>query len=167
MSAFVVVPTDAFSGSDDATSLQWSLPRRQQRPALSINFPEAAERPQWTRDVIRRLTELASLPGVDPRGSDPMNVEDLIDALTFVRTVMQTTTVSPWIGLLNTGGLQLNWRNNDVEVEAVFDRARDDRVVYVSVGDREWEAPISDGHSLFATVVDRLAASDVEPHALA
>ncbi len=68
----------------------------------------------------------------------------------------------PWIGRLASGGLQLTWHMGDVEVEAVFDQAREDRVIMLTVGHREWEEPISQGESLFATVVDRLSQTHLE-----
>jgi len=91
-----------------------------------------------------------------------MNLDDVIDALRFLGRVMHDDTPAPWIGRLNTGGLQLTWRSGDVEVEAVFDRAREEREVLVVVGENEWEAPADQADSLFATVVERLAHADLE-----
>ncbi len=88
-----------------------------------------------------------------------MNVDDIIEALNFLSRVMREDTRVPWIGRLSSGGIQLTWRAGDVEVEAVFDRARDERVLMVSVGENEWDAPVSDAESMFATVVDRLSRS--------
>jgi hypothetical protein len=121
---------------------------------------------QWLASVAHRLNELASWVGADPRGSRPMNVQDLDSALTFMQLVMRPDTASPWIGLLNTGGLQVNWRVDDVEVEAVFDSTRGDEMVYVTVGDNEWESPADAAYSLFASVADRLSAPDLDRSAV-
>jgi hypothetical protein len=118
--------------------------------------------PPWLSPVAARLTELDALPTVDPYGSRPMNFDDLVDALTFMSNVMQDETVAPWIGRLASGGLQLTWNVGDVEVEAVFDRARGDHVIMVTVGHSEWDASVDGGESLFATVVDRLSESHLE-----
>ena len=117
----------------------------------------------WVDPVVRRLRELVSLPvNWDPRGSRPMNADDLRDALDFLPRVMKDDTSVPWIGLLASGGLQLTWHSGDVEVEAIFDRARGEREILVSVGDNEWDAPVDHGHALFLTVRDRLTTDAVE-----
>jgi len=86
-----------------------------------------------------------------------MNPEDIIDALTFLSHVMRDDTILPWVGRLSSGGIQMTWRSGDVEAEAVFDSARDERELIVSVGENEWDAPAGEAESLFATVVDRLS----------
>lgn len=154
MSTFAVPTNDSEMG--------WALPYAQgeaRRPPL-VHFQNRGGA-GWVASVAARLQELASLPGADPRGSQPMRPVDLESALSFMRAVMRPDTASPWIGLLNTGGLQVNWRKGDVEVEAVFDSARDEHVVYVTVGDCDWEAPVDSAYSLFAEVVDRLSSADL------
>lgn len=154
--------------ANDSSSLRWGLPsplRREEEP-LAVHLDVAGDN-LWLASVIGRLRELAALPGVDPRGSRPMDAEDLVEALSFMKRAMRPDTVAPWIGLLNTGGLQVNWRKGDVEIEAIFDRARDEHVVYVTVADREWEEPIPEAYSLFNSVVDRLSSSDLEQQILA
>ena len=155
--------------ADDSSSLRWglryTLSAQEERP-FAVHLDAAGNNP-WLASVIGRLRELAALPGVDPRGSRPMSADDLIEALSFMKLVMRPDTVAPWIGLLNTGGLQVNWRRDDVEVEAIFDRARDEHVVYLTVADQEWEAPVREAHSLFSSVVDRLSSSDLEQQTLA
>jgi len=147
--------------TNDSSSLRWGKPfalaREEQRHAPVVLHVDASTRSEWVPVVVSRLKELAALPA-DPRGSDPMNLDDLHEALMFIGAVMRSDTVAPWIGRLSTGGLQVNWRCGDVEVEAVFDHARDDHVVYVTVGDLEWEERSDRAYSLFATVVDRLSS---------
>lgn len=146
----------------DSSSLRWGLAyplRREDEQRLAVHLDVAGDN-LWLPSVIGRLRELAALPGVDPRGSRPMDAEDLIEALSFMKLVMRPDTVAPWVGLLSTGGLQVNWRKDDVEVEAIFDRARDERVVYLTVADREWDAPLREAYSLFDSVVARLSSSD-------
>jgi hypothetical protein len=144
---------------DDSSSLKWAFdyPVKTMAPVAPKGIRVGGHFPPWAAPVVARIQELAALPTVDPRGSRPMNLEDVVDALTFLRQVMRSDTPSPWIGRLNSGGLQLTWTAGDVEVEAVFDRARDEQEVYLTVGETEWEAPVSEAESLFASVVDRLS----------
>lgn len=148
---------------DDSSSLGWKLdyPVPQQREGIAIRLGGRTLLPAWLDPVVSRIGELAALP-TDPRGSRPLNIADVIDALDFLGRVMRNDTPSPWMGRLNTGGVQLTWRTEDAEVEAVFDRARNERELVVVVGDNEWDAPIDQGELLFGTVVDRLAHPHVE-----
>lgn len=147
---------------NDSSSLKWATDHgvypKASRPA-AIRLGWRLPLPSWADAVVQRIVELSALPTVDPSGSRPMNVDDIIEALNFLSRVMREDTRVPWIGRLSSGGIQLTWRAGDVEVEAVFDRARDERVLMVSVGENEWDAPVSDAESIFATVVDRLSRS--------
>lgn len=145
----------------DSSSLKWASdyyvqPEASRPRAIRLGWQRV---PSWAAAVIPRIVELDALPTVDPRGSRPMNIEDVIEALNFLARVMRDDTLPPWIGRLSTGGVQLTWRSGDVEVEAVFDRGRDERDLMVTVGENEWDAPAGEADSLFATVVDRLSRS--------
>lgn len=143
---------------DDSSSLKWHFdyPMPERREDVAIHLRGRTSLPGWVYAVVARLGELATLPP-DPRGSSPLNIDDVREALGFLARVMRDDTSSPWIGRLSTGGVQLTWRMGDVEVEAIFDRARDEREIVVAVGENEWEAPADQAESLFGTVVDRLA----------
>lgn len=145
---------------NDSSSLRWGLAdlnylAQPEAPRSSISL-RVEEVPPWAVPVISRIEELAALPMVAPGESGPMVLEDVMDALLFLTRVMQDDMVTPWIGRLSSGGLQLSWQCGDVEVEAVFDRTRGERNVIVAVGGNEWDAPVDQADSLFATVADRL-----------
>lgn len=117
--------------------------------------------PPWAALIENRLYELLDLgPNWDRRGSEPISYDDLRDALDFLDRVMRPDTRPPSFSPLATGGLELIWRQDNLEVEAIFDSARNERELLVSVGDNDSEAPIEEAESLFATVVDRLTADD-------
>lgn len=150
---------------DDSSSVRWGVAYNVQQ--LSSATTRRAIRlggrlPWWLDSVAMRLAQLDAIPAVELRGSRPMNVEDVVDALMFMDRAMADDTVVPWIGRLASGGVQLTWHVGEVEAEAVFDRAHGDRELLVSVGDNEWEAPIDSAETLFATVADRLSESHVE-----
>jgi hypothetical protein len=145
---------------DQAASLRWSLGDLARLRHAGVRT--SGDVPTWVQPFVARLNDLIASVGADPRGHEPMNVHDLMNAFDFIARVMRPDTVQPWVGLLASGGLQINWRQNDVEVEAVFDTAGGDHVVFVSVGDEEWDAPSDAAYSLFNTVVDRLSTSQVE-----
>lgn len=134
----------------------WALPESR---AIEVR---GADVPTWAPRVIDRLKELDALPTVDIAGSKPLNFDDVLAALQFLARNMREDTVSPWVGRLPSGGVQLAWRCGDVELEAVFDVASDESEVILAVGENEWESPIRGADSLFATVVDRLTNEHVE-----
>jgi hypothetical protein len=143
----------------EKSTLDWSLPYEMGTQLIDVRQQRDALIPTWLPEMIRRIVRLDHLDTIDPATSWPLNVEDAEDALEFLGRVMDEDTCLPWVGRLSSGGIALAWTHGDVEVEAVFDRLRDDRELIVSVGDREWDAPVDVGDSLFATVVDRLSNS--------
>ncbi|MBI5103867.1 MAG: hypothetical protein HZB46_02550 [Solirubrobacterales bacterium] len=150
---------------DQTASVRWSLPDRFQlrHAGLTVTSPDL---PAWVRPFVERLNQLIVGASADPRGHQPLNLDDLRDAVDFLLRVMQPDTVQPWVGLLASGGLQINWRQGDVEVEAIFDRARDEQVVYLTVGENEWEEPLHSAYSLFGLVADRLSTTGREQPAV-
>ena len=150
--------------ASDSSSLNWALdyPAQQLQQGATPSISLRGTLPSWTGDVVNRIVELAALPTVNPGGSSPMGIDDVVDVLNFLSRVMDDETMPPWIGRLSSGGVQLTWRSGDVEVEAVFDRARNEREVVVVVGANEWDAPADQADSLFATVRDRLSYAHLE-----
>jgi hypothetical protein len=109
----------------------------------------------WLKPFLDRITYLSAL-GLDPRDSQPLNADDRADALEFLLRVMHEGVPSPWIGRLNSGGLQLSWNQGDVEVEAVFDRTRGEKLVMVTRDDDEQDVAADEADGLFASVAERL-----------
>jgi hypothetical protein len=123
---------------------------------------QARRLPWWFGSLEPRLTELLNLPsGWKSPGSERVSIDDLVDALNFLETVMREDTIVPWVGPLDNGGVEVLWKHGDVEVEAIFDHGQGERQLLVSVGDHDWEEPIEHAQSLFATVVDRLTTDSV------
>jgi hypothetical protein len=153
-------------GIDDPSSLSWATDEPASESDAAANAIRLRSRrdlplPEWVEPVVDRILELEDLP-LDARGSCPLNAEDVRDALNFLDRVMRSDTILPWVGRLSSGGVQLNWHQGDVEVEAVFDGLRGEREVVLAVGDNEWSEPTEQAESLFATVVDRLSNTFLE-----
>jgi hypothetical protein len=152
----------ALETSANVPMLGWALGERRllARQVIRLIPKREAPIPSWWALVINRLEELSA--ATDIGTERPLHIEDVVDALKFLDRVMGEDTRPPWIGRLSSGGIELAWKHANVEVEAVFDRLRDDRELLVSVGENEWDAPIDRGDSLFANVVDRLSSSYIE-----
>ncbi|HYB23608.1 MAG TPA: hypothetical protein VED41_07410 [Solirubrobacteraceae bacterium] len=148
----------------DMSTLRWLLadePRLRTDSAIAL-IGRGNGLPQWLNPIVARIEALAELDTINPEVERPLNVEDVLDALEFLDRVMAEDTSVPWIGRLSSGGVELAWKHADVEVEAVFDRLRGEAELIVAVGDNEWNAPIAQGDSLFASIVDRLSNSYIE-----
>jgi hypothetical protein len=107
---------------------------------------------------IERISQLQA--NWDQRGASPANPRDVLDALEFLDRVMAADTRSPRIAPLSNGGIEVLWRGEQTEVEAVFDQQRGDRCLMVEVGEQGWESAIDDADSLFLSVRDRLSDSE-------
>lgn len=113
----------------------------------------------WVDAVIESFGRLSLLSANwDGRGSFAVNFEDVHDALMFLERVMRDDTQAPGVVPLNSGGIELSWRASGLEVEAVFDGRRDERVLLVTAGANESEEPIEYAEKLFSEIVGRLAA---------
>lgn len=115
---------------------------------------------QWLGAVVDALEALARLPDDwDHRGSRAVNFDDVHEALVFLQHIMRDDTMAPSITPLSSGGIELSWHVTGLDVEAVFDRRRGERVLAVMAGHNETEEPIESAHKLFSDVVDRLAVA--------
>ncbi len=111
----------------------------------------------WRDVVVDRLADLLDLEkNWDGRGSEAVSFQDAIDVLEFLTLVMHQDTAAPAVGPLSSGGIGLAWAKDSLEVEAVFDHARDERALYITDGDEEHEAPIKNAALLFASVAAQL-----------
>lgn len=151
---------------NDMSSLGWEIaeeaPVAHEERVIRLSGRRGGPPPPWADAVVERIVELARLDTIDPRTSRPLSRDDVIRALRFLDRVMRDDTCPPWIGRLSSGGVELVWRHQDVEVEAVFDQLRGESELIVEVAGNEWDAPEDKADSLFASVVDRLSNSYIE-----
>jgi hypothetical protein len=111
----------------------------------------------WVDPVLESLEQLAQLAdNWDGRGSRHLNYDDVVDALKYLQRVMRDDTRPPSIGPLSSGGVELSWRVDGLEVEAIFDRLRDEKMLLVTAGSNDTEEPIDSSEMLFGGIVDRL-----------
>jgi hypothetical protein len=122
---------------------------------------EAAE--GWFKAFLDRVTYLSAVP-IDPREAQPLNTDDLSDAVGFLSRVMHAGVPTPWIGRLNSGGLQLSWTRGEVEVEAVFDRAGGEKLVMFIADGAERDLRADEADSMFASVSHRLVPTSNDRH---
>lgn len=129
---------------------------------LQLFIAQRRAMPRWWPTVFADVERLSRLPqNWDDRGAARINPFDVVDALLFLQRMMEPQTQAPRFAPLTSGGVELLWRGDNVEVEAVFDRNRGEQVLLVEAGDQDWEMPLDDAESLFLSVRDRLAERDL------
>jgi hypothetical protein len=147
--------TRDFGAGIEYPTISWSL----DPPEREVVRIVAREQPPWLPGALAKIDELMSLSvGWDEAVAPTVRSGDALDALHFLRDVMADDTELPWFSPLVTGGVQMTWGRPDLEVEAIFDSTRDDRIVLVTDHGEEWEAPPYEAVPLFRTFVDRLRA---------
>lgn len=142
-----------------ASSLDWSINYPELEHSSETFRVSGSSRPSWFPAVENRLNYLGSLKNNwDGRGAVPVSPSSLYDAIRFLVLTMREDTPAPWIGPLNSGGLQLVWTGDDLEIEAIFDSASGERVLAITddVEDREIPADHAEAAQLFAEAVRRL-----------
>jgi hypothetical protein len=118
--------------------------------------------PSWWPTVFADVERLSRLPqNWDGNGAAQVDPYDVGDALLFLERMMGPQTKVPRFAPLTSGGVELLWRADNVEVEAVFDRNRGERVLLVEAGEHDWELPLDEADSLFLSVRDRLDESHI------
>ncbi|MBV8193882.1 MAG: hypothetical protein JOY64_29445 [Alphaproteobacteria bacterium] len=95
----------------DATSTRLSYPRFRQ------SF-EAVSEPKWPREVLSKLTSLLKLTdGWDSYGARAPSWDAAMFALAVLDSVMQPSTPSPSVVPTSSGGVQLEWHVNKMDLE--------------------------------------------------
>lgn len=101
----------------------------------------------WVEDTIDRLGELAELaPGWDGHGGDTPQPAYIIEAITFLATVMRPETPAPSIVPTSDGGLQLEWHRAGLDVEILFSPEEDNPLyIHERASGHEREVPAVGG----------------------
>lgn len=124
-----------------------------------VNFTVSADPPLWVPPVIERLNEFGALaPNWDTYGGVPVSESNARHALDFLTRVMGPNTPLPWIAPLGSGGLQLDWTGEGVDVEVVIDGS--DSSALITVDGDEQDLPLGHGIVVFPTLVPRLSHNE-------
>jgi hypothetical protein len=100
-------------------------------------FPKHDD-PLWLYTVLGRLQYLISLrPNWDSYGARPIDPNAVIFALEFLRTSLPHDGKAPQIVPTSTGGLQLEWHANGVDLEVEVDPSGDVSLSFDQAGRSE------------------------------
>lgn len=130
----------AHAGTPVTTNWTYAYPITAPRFVAPVVRVVTDKKPEWADPFLQKVTAVLSARQSSPWATDEVNIADLVDALRFMKQVMQDEVPLPWVGVLDSGGVQLTWRFNHTEIEAIFDSARSERAVIFEQGDIEWES---------------------------
>lgn len=118
----------------------------------------SAAPPTWLGPVLERLDSILALPeDWDGRNARRPNSWHAVEAFGFLQRVMRTGTALPSIVPLVDGGVQVEWHQGGLDVEATF-TAGPDRGLYfadLSTGE-EFEGPVDVGIGQLRGLMTRL-----------
>lgn len=106
-------------------------------PSPSVS---ADDMPGWVAPVLARVNELAYLrSGWDGFAGRPPDTRCVMRAVSFLGELMgqRPGIATPWIVPLPSGGIQVEWDRDDVEVELIFEHNGANKVVTADGGIEE------------------------------
>jgi hypothetical protein len=117
--------------------------------------------PSWVEPVVRQLADLEQLPpGWDSHGGRAVTRHHSTRALNFLGQVMADNTLIPAIVPLADGGLQLEWRSPELEVDLISDDETDEPLLLVTDGHETMEYPVSEAVRVFRALRHNLATEE-------
>jgi len=116
------------------------------------------ERAPWLQVAADRVAELLNLPeNWDSYGAKQVNVELAVSSLNLLSQIMRNGTPVPSIVPTNSGGIQLEWHRNGVDLEIELISPRKFGVLFVDrVSGEERDEVISSDLRMLARAIARL-----------
>jgi hypothetical protein len=126
-SSATFVPVWAWPGTDGmgaseslASKLLLAFKRTVTIDASARPVAVEADTPAWVIPTVQRLAELQLLPyDWDSYGGLPLQPKHLGAAIQFLNAVMGNEVTSPDIVPLSDGGIQLEWRSGEHEIDFI------------------------------------------------
>ena len=89
---------------------------------VQISWPDPQScLPKWFNAVGRGTADLLTLPSNwDSYGAEPIQLEVVRAALSFLSRHLEHDSHAPWIVPMSDGGIQLEWSHDDKEIEVVI-----------------------------------------------
>ena len=79
--------------------------------------------PAWFDPLMQGFVDLFTLPhDWDSYGAGPIDPRAVHEAMTLINSLLGPTSPAPRVVPLSSGGLQLEWHRQGIDLEIVFDR---------------------------------------------
>lgn len=114
--------------------------------------------PVWFDPLMQGFVDLLTLPpNWDSYGASGVDTKVVHAAISFINGFLRPSSPAPRVVPLSSGGLQLEWRRNGVDLEIVFDR--DERPFFYwrdRVSGEESEHALPESCALLRTCIEKL-----------
>jgi hypothetical protein len=143
--------TDGMGASESlASKLLLAMKRTVTIDASARPVAVEADIPAWVVPTIQRLAELQLLPyDWDSYGGLPLQPKHVQAALQFLNAVMGDDVVLPDIVPLSDGGIQLEWRIGDHEIDFISEDEPGSPTLLVTSGTETTPVPAPDAVGYF------------------
>jgi hypothetical protein len=122
--------------------------------------PTLIQSPDWVADAQATLLDMLELErGWDGERASPLTWPSALDAMSFLRRVMKPGVSLPSFVPLPSGGIQLEWHEGGLDIEARFSSS--EYWVYIADlrRDTEWEGSQSEGIARLLSIARRLGGA--------
>jgi len=82
--------------------------------------------PGWFDPLMQGFVDLLTLPlNWDSYGAGPIDVNLVRESMNLMNNILGPASPAPRVVPLSSGGLQLEWHRNGIDLEVVFDRGEE------------------------------------------
>jgi hypothetical protein len=114
--------------------------------------------PAWFDPLMQGFADLLTLPlNWDSYGAGPIDPRLVQEAMDFMNKLLGPSSPAPRVVPLSSGGLQLEWHRNGVDLEVLFDQGEEPFFYSRNrATGEETEQTLSENSRFFRTIIDRL-----------
>ena len=112
--------------------------------------------PAWFDPLMQGFVDLLTLPlNWDSYGAGAIDMKVIQEAMSFTHGLLGPASPSPRVVPLSSGGLQLEWHRNGIDLEIVFD-LRETPFFYCRKrsNGKEFEQPLPENSALLRSIID-------------
>ena len=114
--------------------------------------------PGWFDPLMQGFVDLLTLkPNWDSYSADAIDPKLVHDAMNLINGLLAPTSPAPRVVPLSSGGLQLEWHRNGVDLEVVFDRSEQPFFYFQNrVNGEESEHSLPENSRLLSSIIVNL-----------
>jgi hypothetical protein len=121
--------------------------------------------PPWIRALTQRIDYLLALPdNWDGEGGQALDFECAMEIINFLLATAQHETPEPQLIPTSNRGVQLEWHQDGIDFEILFDPNSPATFFHVGLDNIEREGEVAENEHLVASLIRGLPARNERPH---